>query len=381
MPWLVHLDVACCNGQAQIRGAFQVSVRQKARFTVVSINASPSGSGVTASVEVRSSLTSDSRFQRAILAVTARFVGNKIVDLNQEFDLSDPVTARVVRYKPLIKALSAPPTPTPTPGGKPFVPAWKSVAPPPNGDAPNTQWVELDAPGNYSLLAAVQRPPGPGPFPVVVLLHGGGGLNRSLLLRFESKGYVAAGFMIVIGCWFDGDNPLNPPAPGPVRCPNGPPYEISYMNRVKYADALVQTARTLPGADARRVGIFGESQGGGEAVLLASTGTQVQAVVSDSGPYSTGFAPNDTPPITVVQNLSAPLLIIQGAAAGSTADTRAPVQDAYDYEAALKALNKPVEAVYYPGVAHDPGPDSVPSVRDDARARAIAFFKKYLMAQ
>ncbi|MBI3744896.1 MAG: dienelactone hydrolase family protein [Chloroflexi bacterium] len=379
MPWLVRPGVPCCRGQAEIRSAIQASVRENARFAVTAIAPSGSGSEVKASVEVRSNLTSDFRFVRAILAVTARFSGNKIVLLDQQFDLADPVTARVARYKPLVEAVNAPPTPTPTPGGKPFVPAWRPIATPPNGDLPNTEWIELDAPGNFKLLAAVQRPVGPGPFPVVVLLHGGGGLNKSVVRNFQSGGYVAAGFMTVIGCWFDGDNPLNPPAPDLIRCPNGPPYEISYINKVRYADALVQTARILPGADARHVGVYGSSQGAGEAVLLASTGTQVQAVVSDSGPYAQGFARGDTPPIQVVQNLSAPLLILHGAAAGSTEDSRAVVQDAYDYEAALKALKKPYEAVYYPGVAHDPGPSGDPSSRDDARARTIAFFKKYLI--
>lgn len=78
-------------------------------------------------------------------------------------------------------------------------PTWREVDAPPNVP-PASQWIEIDAPDGYRLLAAVFRPQGVGPFPVVVLLHPGGGLN-SMFLALGPE-LASAGFVAVAGCWF-----------------------------------------------------------------------------------------------------------------------------------------------------------------------------------
>jgi len=175
---------------------------------------------------------------------------------------------------------------------------------------------------------------------------------------------------VVAGLWFSGNVP-GWEFPGLIDWPLGPPFSGANLDSLKYTGTIVKTARVLPGADGKRTGLFGTSRGAMEAVLLASTGAGVQAVVADSASY-TPKSPVDTPAIGLVENLEAPLLILNG-----TADQTAPVQQAQNYEAALQRLHKPYEVRYYEGETHViTRGDSL--YRVDAWDRTIAFFKKYL---
>ncbi len=185
--------------------------------------------------------------------------------------------------------------------------------------------------------------------------------------------FVRSGFLVVSGSWFSGRNPRWE-APGLIDWPHGPPFAGTTVDAIKYANEVVKTARVLPGADGKRVGLFGASRGAMAAVLLASTGAGVQAVVADSASYAPR-SPIDLPAISLVQNLEAPLLMLNG-----TADQTAPIQSARDYEAALKQLNKPYEVRYYEGVTHVvtlPGA----TTRRDALDHATRFLKKHLTQQ
>lgn len=172
-----------------------------------------------------------------------------------------------------------------------------------------------------------------------------------------------------MGLWFSGFA-RGWERPGLINWPQGPPFNGSNLASIKYAETIVKTALALPGADGKRVGVFGTSRGAMAAVLLASTGAGVQAVVADSASY-TMKTPIDTPAIGLVQNLESPLLMLNG-----TADQTVPVQEARDYEAALQRLNKEYEVHYYEGGTHVltwPVDN-----RNDAMSRAVAFLKKHL---
>lgn len=131
--------------------------------------------------------------------------------------------------------------------------------------------------------------------------------------------------------------------------------------------------RELPGVRSDRVGLFGHSRGATAALLVASTGGNVQAVVasSPSGPGATGGP--DTVPLTLAERLGAPVLLLHG-----TADETVPVQLTRRYEQALRALGKPVEAVYYEGAGHEL-PFNATTAPDVVR-RAVAFFDQHLGA-
>ncbi len=230
------------------------------------------------------------------------------------------------------------------------------------------QWIEVDAPEGHKLIAAVWRPTGVGPFPVVVVLHASAGFSTSTILL--GRDFATAGFIAVAGAWFAGHDP-NWFSTTIIDSPNAPAFSGANFNSIKYADAIIKVARTLHGANGKMVGIIGQSRGAEASVLLASTGAGVQAVVADSAGY-TNQSPIDASAISVVQNLSAPLLILHG-----TADQTANVQRARDYEQALRRLNKPYEVKYYEGSSHVVTIKSNPNYAD-AMGRAIAFFTKHL---
>ncbi len=72
--------------------------------------------------------------------------------------------------------------------------------------------------------------------------------------------------------------------------------------------AVIEAARRLPGVRGDRVGLVGWSAGAALAVSVASSDANVQAVVAVAGFYSTAVSPNDPAPMSLVQNLGAPLL-------------------------------------------------------------------------
>jgi dipeptidyl aminopeptidase/acylaminoacyl peptidase len=75
--------------------------------------------------------------------------------------------------------------------------------------------------------------------------------------------------------------------------------------------------------------------------------------------------------VTVVSQLSVPLLILHG-----MADTDVPVEQSQEYELVARALGKSVSAVYFDEVGH--GTTFDPKSASEARRRAIAFFRETL---
>ncbi len=64
------------------------------------------------------------------------------------------------------------------------------------------QWVKVAAPGVGVMLAAVARPPGAGPFPVVLLLHGTHGFAQQYVQLAQDL--ARGGLLAVAACWFSG---------------------------------------------------------------------------------------------------------------------------------------------------------------------------------
>jgi dienelactone hydrolase len=264
----------------------------------------------------------------------------------------------------------------------PAIATWNPVAAPAELNAPGAQWIKVDGRAGHKFLAAVFRPQGAGPFPVVVVLHGASGLQPSHLALADEV--ARAGFLVVVGCW---QLIASPPAavPNPV-CSEAPPQAHWQTDpAANSGKELIAAARTLPGARADRVGLYGLSRGGNAALWAASTGVGVQAVVADAAAHLP-LRVNPAPPSTqdVVAGLAAPVLLLHG-----TADRIVPVDQSREYERAARALGKPVTALYFEGVGHlvtfaPPAPEPEPladarsRTQAEARRRAIEFLREHL---
>jgi dienelactone hydrolase len=255
---------------------------------------------------------------------------------------------------------------------------WTEVAAPADLKARGAQWIKISGRG-HKFLAAVFRPAGSGPFPVVVLLPGSSGLHMGHVGLAQE--ISSSGFIVVVGCWQSGAGPHANPI-----CSEAPPQAAWQANPAANAGKeLVAAARALPGARAERIGIFGLSRGGHAALWAASTGASVQAVIVDAPAHRPRVTPVPPRPQDAVTGLAAPTLLLHG-----SADPSAPVELSREYERAARALGKPVQAVYFEGVGHQV---TLPPVggeagslaaarlgaQAEARRQAIAFLREHLL--
>ncbi len=222
------------------------------------------------------------------------------------------------------------------------------------------QWIGVKGPQEAKLRAAVFRPSGDGPFPVVVVLPGSGGLMDGHFAW--GPDLASAGFVTVVGCYFKGSETIRMGDQAVNPCPQAPNFDDA--RRVENVVALMDAGRRVLGARRDRVALVGFSAGGRVAVVAASSGADVQAVVSVSG--RVGGIPN-----SVVQNLRAPLLILQ-----SKDDGDVPVEKTREFEERAHALGKNVEAYYYEAGGHSL--KLLSSHREDFTRRVVEFLNKYL---
>lgn len=255
---------------------------------------------------------------------------------------------------------------------------WKEVAAPSDLNLPGAQWIKVEGRG-HQFLAAVVRPEGTGPFPVVVLLPGSSGLHRGHVVLAQE--ISSAGFIVLVGCWQSG---VDPP-PTPICSEAAPQAAWQADPAANSGKELVAAARVLPGARADRIGVYGLSRGGHAALWAASTGAGVQAVVADAPAHRPRVTPVPPRPQDALAGLAAPTLLLHG-----TADPSAPVELSREYERAARALGKPVVVVYFEGVGHQvtlppTGGEAEPlaaarrGAQAEARRQAIAFLRAQLL--
>src|SRR3989304_2896494 len=117
--------------------------------------------------------------------------------------------------------------------------AWSvaQAAPQAVAQAEGPQWIDLQG---GRMRAAVFRPSGPGPFPVLVAFHGSGGLGRPFL-DWAGK-FTAFGYVVVAGCW-SGPRPDFPPVVSCSLLPSGSPG----LQATRTAVVLVDAAPGAPG--------------------------------------------------------------------------------------------------------------------------------------
>ncbi len=234
---------------------------------------------------------------------------------------------------------------------------WTETAAPQGVDVPGAQWLKIEGAGGRSnnvQVAAVLRPSGSGPFPLVVWLHGDG--PGFVAAEVSAATHLApGGFIVLVGCWEF--SPAEPVALGGISVPRVP-----CLNNFATPDdatrALLEVGEQLPGVKKGAIGLFGVSAGGAQALNFMATRTDIGAVVVDSSPRGPS-------------KVKVPVLML-----GGTADPELAVDEQRTYEQTLRDSGSTVEAHYYDGGLH--AVTVVGDFQEDAFKRIIDFYRRYL---
>ena len=204
------------------------------------------------------------------------------------------------------------------------------------------EWLKIETDGPGTLIAAVARPKGTGPFPVLLIVHGTHGFAREYVdLAHE---IAARGFIAVAACWFQGAETVDADVSAPIDCPQAQPAPIGPSSEARAAvAALVAAVRQLPGAKPDRVALFGHSRGGGATINYLEHGGDVQAAILNSSGYSDGYIEN-------AANIHTSILMLHGVKDSNGEMTVFP--RAQRFAAALRAAHVPMETRFYPDGEH-----------------------------
>lgn len=225
--------------------------------------------------------------------------------------------------------------------------------------------VELTAtaPDGYPVNGWVLRPEGPGPHPVLLLIHGGPFFQYGWTLFDEAQVYAGAGYAVVLG------NPRGSSGydQAHAQVVQGNVGEVSATDLLALLDAALHGD---PGLDRTRVGVMGGSHGGfmttwlaahhGDRFRAAISERAVNAIGSFTGSSDIGwFFADDLygadlarqaaqSPLSYADRIHLPMLIIH-----SEQDWRCPVEQAQRLFVALKRRGVPVEMLLFPGEGHE----------------------------
>jgi carboxymethylenebutenolidase len=196
--------------------------------------------------------------------------------------------------------------------------------------------------------------------PGIIIIHENRGLLehlRDVARRYAKSGFVALAIDLLSRQ--GGTDRIADPAQIPSL--------LSGADRNALVQDMVSAVafmKTQPKFAGPRVGAVGYCFGGGMTWLLAVNSPDIGAAVPYYGP------PPD--PITLVQNLTGPVLAFYG-----ETDTRIN-QNIPAIEAAMTAANKPFQKVIYPGAGHafnnDTGQAYNEAAARDAYQKSVDFF-------
>jgi len=249
--------------------------------------------------------------------------------------------------------------------------------------------VTATAPDGYPVHGWAVRPAGPGPHPVLLMIHGGPYMQYGWTLFDEAQVYAGAGYAVVMG------NPR-----GSTGYGEGHGRAIRHAMGTVDADdllALLDAALADPDLDESRVGMLGGSYGGFMATWLAAhAGHRFRAAISeralnafdsftgssDIGHFFTeAYAGTDPErvaaqsPLTYAHQIEIPMLIVH-----SEQDWRCPVEQAQRLFVALKTRGVPTELLLFPGEGHELSRSGRPSHRVARFEAILDWWSRHLVA-
>jgi carboxymethylenebutenolidase len=188
-------------------------------------------------------------------------------------------------------------------------------------------------------------------FPAVIGLHGSGGNAEGMN---EPAGLLAAqGFAVYVPHYFERTNTTSAVDKATIV--------RHFFAWGKTVWDAVSFVAGQPQVDPEHIGLLGFSLGAYLSLSVAAIDPRIQAVVE----YFGGF-PKE---LKLFMRRFCPVLILHG-----DADTTVPVDEAYYLQKILESKKIPYEMQIYAGAGHS----FTGEVWQDAGARSLAFFQKYL---
>jgi dipeptidyl aminopeptidase/acylaminoacyl peptidase len=140
------------------------------------------------------------------------------------------------------------------------------------------QEIYVEAADGLYIAAALRKPPGPGPFPALIVFHGAPGGRGMEQLVGWSRGdhggpvwerFLQEGFVVMVADYRGGD----------IAQMNAPS-SAGLVTAIDDGVAVVAHVRALPFVDPSRVSVYGVSLGGNLAMYLASKIPDLHSVVA-----------------------------------------------------------------------------------------------------
>ncbi len=185
--------------------------------------------------------------------------------------------------------------------------------------------------GEPDVKAYVAKPEGPGPFPVVIMIHEFFGLNESIVGKAE--GLAEEGYFVIAPDTFRGSTTSWIPRAIYQVITNSPEQVNTDL------DSVFAWLETQPEVDSGRIGIAGFCYGGRASLLYSLHNNGIAATVVFYG------SPVTDP--EVLKSLPGPILGIFGGA-----DRSIPMDDVKAFEAGLKKAGIPNKITIYEGQPH-----------------------------
>jgi dipeptidyl aminopeptidase/acylaminoacyl peptidase len=243
------------------------------------------------------------------------------------------------------------------------------------------------SPDGFAPHGWVMLPPGPGPHPVVLTVHGGPFMYHGWGFFDEAQVYASAGYAVVL------PNPRGSSGYGQAH---GRAI-IEAMGTVDVDDvlAVLDAALALPECDPARVGVMGGSYGGfmtswlaahhGERFRAAWSERSVNAWDSFSGTSDIGYAFADAyigsdpevqrkfSPLSYADQITIPFAVVH-----SENDWRCPLEQAQRMFVALRRNGTPTELLLFPGEGHELTRSGQPRHRRERFDAVLDWWSRYL---
>ncbi|QNK79778.1 S9 family peptidase [Nakamurella sp. PAMC28650] len=247
--------------------------------------------------------------------------------------------------------------------------------------------ITATAPDGYPVHGFLVLPPGDGPHPVLLVVHGGPHAAYGWGLFDEAQVYAAAGYAVVL------PNPRG-------SAGYGHDHGRTILGRLGSVDAddvlaLLDAAVSRPDCDGDRMGVMGGSYGGFMTSWLASHAPDrftaaiseraVNAWDSFAGSSDIGYnfaeaytGPDrvsqwEASPLAYADDISLPLLIIH-----SEHDWRCPIEQGQRLYVALKKRGAEVEMLLFPAEGHELSRSGRPRHRVQRFEAILDWWHRYL---